>query len=273
MATENNIQEITKSLSRFEASLEQIDSARKQVEEVVAAASNINSALSNYAQSINLLTVAVKEFTVTAQESQKAIADETGNRLQQIADKLDEKIRSLELLPQQPTDTASTAKGCADNDADITTIIVGQSELKAKIDALSAALGYQGEQTRDTTLLERSIAAAFAEINVEIKALKNEITNFKENNATLQASAVTPPVDIDNAATATVQSALLEFENKMNLIAKDVMVMRNSTHSILKNMETQLIDRSSKEGRASLIIATGALVAVVVVLLKLYGAI
>ena len=212
-------------------------------------------------------------ITATAQESQKAIADETGNRLQQIADKLDEKIGSLELLPQHPTDTASTAKGCADNDADITTIIAGQSELKAKIDALSAALGYQGEQTRDTTLLERSIAEAFAEINVEIKALKNEITNFKENNATLQANAVTPPVDIDNAATATVQSALLEFENKMNLIAKDVMVMRNSTHSILKNMETQLIDRSSKEGRASLIIATGALVAVVVVLLKLYGTI
>ncbi len=101
----------------------------------------------------------------------------------------------------------------------------------------------------------------------------NQVFGLTQNNATLQASAVTPPVDIDNAATATVQSALLEFENKMNLIAKDVMVMRNSTHSILKNMETQLIDRSSKESRASLIIAIGALAALVIVLLKLYGAI
>ena len=99
MATENNIQEITKSLSRLEASLEQIDSARKQVEEVVAAASNINSALSNYAQSINSLTDAVKEFTATAQESQKAIADETGNRLQSLADKIDAKSTNLNFYP------------------------------------------------------------------------------------------------------------------------------------------------------------------------------
>ena len=49
--------------------------------------------------------------------------------------------------------------------------------------------------------------------------------------------------------------------------------MRNSTHSILKNMETQLIDRSSKEGRMSLIIAIGALVVAIAILLKLYGAI
>ena len=72
---------------------------------------------------------------------------------------------------------------------------------------------------------------------------------------------------------ATVRQELAEFEDKLNLIAKDVMVMRNSTHSILKNMETQLIDRSSKESRASLIIAIGALVAFVIVLLKIYGAI
>lgn len=274
MATENNIQEITKSLSRLEASLEQIDSARKQVEEVVAAASNINSALSNYAQSINSLTDAVKEFTATAQESQKAIADETGNRLQSLADKIDAKINELKFLPDQPANAENLPQAESIDNTAIATIITGQAELKTLIESLgNPKEGHTGTTAADIMSLERNITAAFAGTNAAIEDLKAEVGKIKERNAAPQVNTNPASVAIDNTAATTVQAALHEFEDRLNLIAKDVMVMRNSTHSILKNMETQLIDRSSKESRASLIIAIGALAALVIVLLKLYGAI
>ena len=202
----------------------------------------------------------------------EAIADETGNRLQSLADKIDAKINELKFLPDQPANAENLPQAESIDNTAIATIITGQAELKTLIESLgNPKEGHTGTTAADIMSLERNITAAFAGTNAAIEDLKAEVGKIKERNAAPQINTNPASVAIDNTAATTVQAALHEFEDRLNLIAKDVMVMRNSTHSILKNMETQLIDRSSKESRASLIIAIGARAALVIVLLKLYG--
>ena len=285
MAPENNVQEILKSLTKLETSLEQLDSARKQVEDVVEVAARVNNSLGEYAQSLNSVTDAVKDFTSAAHQAHQALAEETYGRLQQISDKIDAAIDTLKPAPQNVEDNVTAHAPIASETAGIVAEQLAiLPELKENIDKLLRDIeGIKTAPSSSTAAAnnsgtgEESFIAQFEAINSKVEMVSAQIDNIAMRLSSVQASA--PATTSNNAlvesgnVVAAVRQELAEFEDKLNLIAKDVMVMRNSTHSILKNMETQLIDRSSKESRASLIIAIGALVAFVIVLLKIYGAI
>lgn len=285
MAPENNVQEILKSLTKLETSLEQLDSARKQVEDVVEVAARVNNSLGEYAQSLNSVTDAVKGFTAAAHQAHQALAEETYGRLQQISDKIDAAIDTLKPAPQNVEDNVTAHAPIASETAGmVAEQLAILPELKENIDKLLRDIeGIKTAPSSSTAAAnnsgtgEESFIAQFEAINSKVEMVSAQIDSIAMRLSSVQASA--PATTSNNAlvesgnVVAAVRQELAEFEDKLNLIAKDVMVMRNSTHSILKNMETQLIDRSSKESRASLIIAIGALVAFVIVLLKIYGAI
>lgn len=285
MAPENNVQEILKSLTKLETSLEQLDSARKQVEDVVEVAARVNNSLGEYAQSLNSVTDAVKGFTAAAHQAHQALAEETYGRLQQISDKIDAAIDTLKPAPQNVEDNVTAHAPIASETAGmVAEQLAILPELKENIDKLLRYIeGIKTAPSSSTAAAnnsgtgEESFIAQFEAINSKVEMVSAQIDSIAMRLSSVQASA--PATTSNNAlvesgnVVAAVRQELAEFEDKLNLIAKDVMVMRNSTHSILKNMETQLIDRSSKESRASLIIAIGALVAFVIVLLKIYGAI
>ena len=285
MAPENNVQEILKSLTKLETSLEQLDSARKQVEDVVEVAARVNNSLGEYAQSLNSVTDAVKDFTAAAHQAHQALAEETYGRLQQISDKIDAAIDTLKPAPQNVEDNVTAHAPIASETAGmVAEQLAILPELKENIDKLLRDIEGITAPSSSTAAAnnsgtgEESFIAQFEAINSKVEMVSAQIDSIAMRLSSVQASA--PATTSSNNAlvesgnvVAVVRQELAEFEDKLNLIAKDVMVMRNSTHSILKNMETQLIDRSSKESRASLIIAIGALVAFVIVLLKIYGAI
>ena len=290
MAPENNVQEILKSLTKLETSLEQLDSARKQVEDVVDAAARINSSLGEYVQSLNAVTDAVKDFASTANEAHKKLAEETCDRMQQLSGKLDAAIDTFkQLAPSneknaEPTATAYEQSAAPDVAKELNDIVAERlailPEFKDSIDKLRNSIeginNIAPNQPDGSGTDYNDIISQLSAISGKMEMVSTQINNMAMRLPSSHATA--PSADNRNTQhysdeAAAVRQELSEFEEKLNLIAKDVMVMRNSTHSILKNMETQLIDRSSKEGRASLIIATGALVAFVVVLLRLFGAI
>ena len=286
MAPENNVQEILKSLTKLETSLEQLDSARKQVEDVVEVAARVNNSLGEYAQSLNSVTDAVKGFTAAAHQAHQALAEETYGRLQQISDKIDAAIDTLKPAPQNVEDNVTAHAPIASETAGmVAEQLAILPELKENIDKLLRDIeGIKTAPSSSTAAAnnsgtdEESFIAQFEAINSKVEMVSAQIDSIAMRLSSVQTPASTTTsnnnslVESGNVV-AAVRQELAEFEDKLNLIAKDVMVMRNSTHSILKNMETQLIDRSSKESRASLIIAIGALVAFVIVLLKIYGAI
>lgn len=262
MAQENNAQEILNSLAQLESSLKQIESARQQVEEVVKSATAINGSLENYTRSLNALTDAVKEFIATAQECKKSDVENTNLRLGELCDKLENKIDKL----GQPSSQQFVPAQQPNNEHSLTDIVaVGEMLLpiKAQLDDINSKLEHLPHAASNDNATRLLIEA-----NTKIESVDSKL---KEITLTTASQNASKPLNTEDAAISS--DALKEFEERLNLISKDVMVMRNSTHSILKNMETQLIDRSSKEGRMSLIIAIGALVVAIAILLKLYGAI
>ena len=204
---------------------------------------------------MNLITIdrntekIISDVVVTDNSDQKSVA------LKNKIDKLGQPSSQQFVPAQQPN-----------NEHSLTDIVaVGEMLLpiKAQLDDINSKLEHLPHAASNDNATRLLIEA-----NTKIESVDSKL---KEITLTTASQSASKPLNTEG--TTISSDALKEFEERLNLISKDVMVMRNSTHSILKNMETQLIDRSSKEGRMSLIIAIGALVVAIAILLKLYGAI